>query len=177
MPQADASWWGDEDEFLGDMQARIQAGGEGANEAKGLLAAFTRRKQMGANPFAPQAPQQAPEAPQAPQGHGQAIAVPFATGGKPLSLALYANQTSAAQGRHLQGMIDATTSAWQDENDSRVAQAREQARMDHETQLEAMRNEAMLQRLQKELEDRERERRARNGGLLRRINGGGWEVV
>lgn len=165
----DPSWFEDEDQLQDELQQRQRK--LIARRANGYMGPIRPHQP------APQAPQQAPGAPQAPQGHGQAIAVPFATGGHRLNMAMYTHPVAQSQAQHLQGMIDATTSAWQDENDSRVAQAREQARMDHETQLEAMRNEAMLQRLQKELEDRERERRARNGGLLRRINGGDWEVV
>lgn len=55
-----------------------------------------------------------------------------------------------AQANSLQGMINQTTNAWQDENDSRVAQAREMRRMEHEKEMERMRQETILRRLQME---------------------------
>jgi len=64
----------------------------------------------------------------------------------------------AAQAQHLGGMVDDVQNAYQDENDSRVAQLREQRRMEHETEMEAMRQEALLQRLAAEQQEREKDR-------------------
>jgi hypothetical protein len=185
MEQVDPSWWGDEDEFETDLKARIAAGGKGASdgqrkdarEAQRLLLARNALRRQGRDPFAPQAPQPAPEPPEAPRAASQAHPVPFATRGPVMNLGVYGHPVAQSQANHLKGMIDDVTGAWGDELDSRVSQAREAARMEHEQQMEAMRNEAMLRRLQVEMEERERERRARNGGLLRRVNGGPWEVV
>jgi hypothetical protein len=44
-------------------------------------------------------------------------------------------------------MISKTVGAWQDENDSRVAQVREMRRMDHEKELKRMELDAILARL------------------------------
>lgn len=52
-----------------------------------------------------------------------------------------------AQARALQGMAGQAMAAIQDENDSRVAQAREARRMQHEKDIEAMRQEGLLRRL------------------------------
>jgi len=54
----------------------------------------------------------------------------------------------AAQGAHLGGMINQVQDAIQRENDSRVAQAREQRRMDHEKEMKRMELDAMLARIQ-----------------------------
>ncbi len=55
-----------------------------------------------------------------------------------------------AQANALQGMINQTTEAWRDEHDSRVSQNREMRRMEHEKEIERMRIEAMLKRLDAE---------------------------
>ena len=52
-----------------------------------------------------------------------------------------------AQANALQGMINQTMSAHQDENDSRVAQLREIRRMEHERMLKQMELDAVLARL------------------------------
>ena len=51
------------------------------------------------------------------------------------------------QGLVLRGIVDDVSKAWSDENDSRVAQAREMRRMQHETNIESMRQEGLLKRL------------------------------
>jgi hypothetical protein len=55
-------------------------------------------------------------------------------------------------------MIDQTLGAFQDEHDSRVAQNREQRRMEHELQLEAMRQETILKQLQAAQEEKKKDR-------------------
>jgi len=57
------------------------------------------------------------------------------------------NYVAREQASALQGMIDKTSDAWGDELDSRVAQAREMRRMQHAKEVEAMRQEGLLQRL------------------------------
>jgi hypothetical protein len=77
----------------------------------------------------------------------------FATG-NPMynvnAVAGMAGMMGAQQGNALQNMISQTTDAWRDEHDSRVSQNREMRRMEHEKEIERMRIEAMLQRLQAE---------------------------
>lgn len=51
------------------------------------------------------------------------------------------------QGQHLQGMANQVMGAWSDELDSRVAQSREMRRMEHEQQLERMRQETALKKI------------------------------
>ena len=53
----------------------------------------------------------------------------------------------SAQANALQGMIDQTTGAIQDENDSRVAQEREWRRMQHEKEMKQMELDALIARL------------------------------
>lgn len=93
-----------------------------------------------------------------------------------------AAQGGNSQARHLQGMIDQTTDAIQDENDSRVAQLREQGRMAHEMNMEAMRQEALLQRLAVEQQQREKDRilqKQLTTGMKTRkyVPGSGWVDV
>lgn len=57
------------------------------------------------------------------------------------------------------GMASDVMSAMGDELDSRVAQAREQRRLQHEKDMEAMRQEGVLKRLQMERETAERQMR------------------
>lgn len=54
----------------------------------------------------------------------------------------------AAQGSHLGGMINQVQGVIQRENDSRVAQAREMRRMEHEKAMKRMELDAMLARIQ-----------------------------
>lgn len=54
------------------------------------------------------------------------------------------------QFNHLQGMANQAMGAWENELDSRVAQSREMRRMQHEQQIERMRQEGLLRRLQAE---------------------------
>ena len=95
--------------------------------------------------------------------------------------ALTAQQVSSAQGRHLGGMINDVENAYQDENDSRVAQLREQRRMEHEAEMESMRQEALLQRLAVEQREREKDRilqkQLTSGITTRKLVNGGWVDV
>jgi hypothetical protein len=52
-----------------------------------------------------------------------------------------------AQANALQGMIGNTMQAYQDENDSRVAQEREMRRMQHEKEMKQMELDALIARL------------------------------
>jgi hypothetical protein len=87
----------------------------------------------------------------------------------------------AAQGRHLKSMVNDIQEAYQDENDSRVAQMREQRRMDQEMQIESMRQEALLQRLAMEQREREKDRilqkQLQTGVTRKRLVNGRWEDV
>ena len=78
---------------------------------------------------------------------------PFATGNQMYNPGMVANVAGAmmgAQGNALQNMINQTTGAWRDEHDSRVSQNREARRMQHEKDIERMRIEALLKRLEME---------------------------
>lgn len=89
--------------------------------------------------------------PPPPQNAPQAPGRPFATGGRQVAMtpiqAAYATQGPHVQAAALQGAIDNTMDAWKAENDSRVAQMREMRRMQHEKDIEAMRQEGLLRRL------------------------------
>lgn len=78
-------------------------------------------------------------------------AQPFATGVPMMnhgaSGAYHAAIGSAQQGNTLRNMISQTMDAYQDENDSRVAQMREMRRMEHEKELKRMELDAILARL------------------------------
>lgn len=67
----------------------------------------------------------------------------FATGGFNMGQAM-----AAQQGGHLAGMINQTTNAISKENDSRVAQAREMQRMQHEINMKQMELDALLKRIE-----------------------------
>lgn len=69
----------------------------------------------------------------------------FAMGGFNMAQAM-----AAQQGGHLAGMINQTTEAIQRENESRVAQMREERRREHERQMKQMEIDAMLKRLEQE---------------------------
>ena len=67
---------------------------------------------------------------------------------------------NAQLGSHLAGMANQVQGALSDENDSRVAQMREMRRMEHEKELERIRQDALLKRLQMQQEIEERRQRA-----------------
>lgn len=80
----------------------------------------------------------------------------------------------AQQYMQSQAMANNTMQAIGDENDSRVAQLREMRRMEHEQQMERMRQDALLQRLQMEGFQRERDRELQMKsmaaqGILRKV--------
>ena len=121
----------------------------------------------------------------APQGPQQAARRPFNmqaySGANPVQQGFIDQFGPNAQARHLGGMISDVTGAIQDENDSRVAQMREQRRMEHEAQMESMRQEALLQRLAMEQREREKDhilqKQLATGVTTRRYRNGGWEDV
>jgi hypothetical protein len=121
---------------------------------------------------AQQAPQQAARRPFNMQPYSQS---------QTMNPALIAQQAASAQARHLGGMIQDVTEAYRDENDSRVAQMREQRRMNQEMAIESMRQEALLQRLAMEQKERERDRilqrQLQTGVTRKRLVNGRWEYV
>ena len=123
-----------------------------------------------------------PDAPEAPQ---QAIRRPFGmqaySGANPVQQGFVDQFGPAAQARSLGGMVEDVQDAYQDENDSRVAQLREQRRMEHEAEMESMRQEALLQRLAMEQREREKDRilqkQLATGVTTRQYRNGGWVDV
>lgn len=89
-----------------------------------------------------EAPQEAPGGQQEQQAAQVAPAFDM-----PLGAAQRAQAGRAMQADRLGGMIDRVEQAHRDENDSRVAQAREARRMEFAKDIERMRQEALLQRL------------------------------
>jgi hypothetical protein len=183
---ADASWWGEEAEFDADIQERLKSSDPAVRaEAQRLLIARNARKSQGRNPFQSQAAPQPAAQPNAQEAPQQDARRPFNmqpySQSQPMNPALMAQQVSSAQARHLGGMISDVTGAIQDENDSRVAQMREQRRMAHEMEMEAMRQEALLQRLAMEQREREKDRilqkQLQTGVTTRRLVNGRWEDV
>jgi hypothetical protein len=130
------------------------------------------------------APQPAaqPDAPEAPQ---QAARRPFSmraySGANPVQQGFINEFGPAAQGRQLNAMVNDVQNAYQDENDSRVAQMREQRRMAQEMQIESMRQEALLERLAMEQREREKDRilqkQLSSGVTRKRLVNGRWEYV
>lgn len=129
-------------------------------------------QRRGDEPDAPQRPQQSIRRPFGMQAYG---------GSHPMQNDFIAQFGPAAQAQHLGGMIAQVQNAWQDENDSRVAQAREQARMEHETQLAAMDHDTLIQRLQMEAEERRKDRllqqQLASGVTTRKLVNGRWVDV
>jgi len=123
-----------------------------------------------------------PDAPEAPQ---QAIRRPFNmqpySGASPVQQGFMNQFGPAAQARSLGGMITDVQKAIQDENDSRVAQMREKRRMDQEMEIEAKRQEALLQRIAAEQKEREKDRilqkQLTSGITKRQLVNGRWEDV
>lgn len=81
-----------------------------------------------------------------------------------------------------QSMANNTMDAIQNENDSRVAQVREANRMEHEKELERMRQETILRKLEIEREQAEKDRLMQqkamfNQGLLKQVIHGGADGV
>jgi len=121
----------------------------------------------------------------AQQGPQQAARRPFNmqsySGANPVQQGFIDQFGPAAQARNLGGMISNVQDTIQDENDSRVAQMREQRRMDQEMQIESMRQEALLQRLAMEQREREKDRilqrQLQTGVTRKRLVNGRWEYV
>ena len=121
---------------------------------------------------AQQAPQQAARRPFNMQSY---------SGANPVQQGFVDQFGPAAQARSLGGMVEDVQDAYQDENDSRVAQLREQRRMAHEAEMESMRQEALLQRLAMEQREREKDRilqkQLATGVTTRQYRNGGWVDV
>jgi hypothetical protein len=183
MAMADASWWGEEAEFDADIKERLKSSDPAVRaEAQKLLMARNSRRSQGRNPFQAAPPAAQPDAPEAPQ---QAIRRPFSmraySGANPVQQGFINDFGPAAQGRHLKSMVNDIQEAYQDENDSRVAQMREQRRMEQEMAIESMRQEALLQRLAMEQREREKDRilqrQLQTGVTRKRLVNGRWEDV
>jgi hypothetical protein len=121
---------------------------------------------------APEAPQRAIRRPFNMQAYSQSL---------PMQQDFIEQFGPVAQAKHLGGMVDDVQRAYQDENDSRVAQMREQRRMELEMEKESMRQEAMLQRLAMEQREREKDRilqkQLTSGVTTRQFINGRWEDV
>ena len=121
----------------------------------------------------------------AQQGTQQAARRPFNkqaySGANPVQQGFINDFGPSAQAKHLGGMINDVMGAYQDENDSRVAQLREQRRMEHEAEMESMRQEALLQRLAMEQREREKDRilqkQLTSGVTTRQLINGQWVDV
>lgn len=118
----------------------------------------------------PDAPQNAQDAPQRHFGQ-QGIREPLT----PIQAA-YDALGPHAQARALQGMAGQAMGAIQDENDSRVAQVREMRRMQHEKDIEAMRQQALIQRLAMLQQAQGYDGEVNNQGLRYNAGGGGMRV-
>jgi hypothetical protein len=148
------------DQMLEDANGRLD--NLRKNQAPGRMAMW--KSGEGAMPEnAPQAPQRAIRRPFNMQSY---------SGANPVQQDFIDQFGPAAQARHLGGMIRNVQATIQDENDSRVAQARELRRMDHEARMESMRQEALLQRLAMEQKGRLASRNPR-----RKLINGRWQDV
>jgi hypothetical protein len=121
----------------------------------------------------PDDPQDAPEAPQ--QAPRRAFDMqPYSTGHsgyEPLE---------GHPSNDLGGMIDRVTGAIRRENYSRVVQAREAQAQQHERDVIAMQQDALLQRLAAEQRERERDRilqKQLTTGVTTSVFDGGWQDV
>lgn len=77
-----------------------------------------------------------------------------------------------AQGNALQGMAQDVMDAWGKENDSRVLQEREERQRQHEKEMEQMKLNALLQRLNQESSGQPFTRRIGNHTTTRFPDGG-----
>jgi hypothetical protein len=126
-----------------------------------------------------------PDEPDAQEGPQRAHRSPFNmqaySGASPMQQDFIEQFGPHAQARHLGGMISDVMGAYQDENDSRVAQAREQARMAHESDMAGMEYDALIQRLQMEADQREKDRilqkHLASGVTTRQLVNGEWVDV
>jgi len=128
--------------------------------------------QQADEPDAPEGPQRAPRSPFNMRAYSQS---------HPMQNDFIDEFGPVAQGKHLSSMVDDVTNAYQDENDSRVAQLREQRRMEQEMAIESMRQEALLQRLAMEQQEREKDRilqkQLTSGVTTRQFINGRWVDV
>ena len=87
----------------------------------------------------------------------------------------------AAQAGYLQSMVDGVNDAHKDEMDSRVVQAREEDRQQHQKEMAAMDNDILIQRLQMEQREREKDRilqkQLTSGVINRQFIDGRWVDV
>jgi hypothetical protein len=148
-------------------------------------AQYLANKREAAKPAPAKPSKPAPAVGSAPQGPQQAIRRPFNmrpySGANPVQQGFIDQFGPQAQARHLGGMISNVQNTIQDENDSRVAQMREQRRMQQEMAIESMRQEALLQRLAMEQKEREKDRilqrQLQTGVTRKRLVNGRWEYV
>jgi hypothetical protein len=131
-----------------------------------------RQQPAPAGEDAPEAPQRAIRRPFNMQAYSQSL---------PMQNDFIAQFGPMAQARSLGGMVSDVQDAYQDENDSRVAQMREQRRMAHERDMESMRQEELLQRLSMEQREREKDRilqkQLTSGVTTRQFIDGRWVDV
>jgi len=124
----------------------------------------------------------APEPPDAPVSAPQARTSPFHMPAYGVPHPMMSGLMSPAeQGQHLAGMAAQVNQAYQDENDSRVAQEREMRRMQQERDMESMRQEGLLQRLAIEQQERNKDRilqkQLSSGVTTRQFINGQWVDV
>ena len=125
-----------------------------------------------------QGPQNAPEAPQ--QAAGGAFDMQPYSGGPTRYDAIRDRLSPDAQRRTASLMADKATDALRMENYSRVIQSREAKAQQHERDLMAMQQDAMLQRLAVEQQERERDRilqKQLTTGITTSQFNGGWRDV
>jgi hypothetical protein len=124
-------------------------------------------------------PQNAPEAPQ--QAPREAFGMQPYSQERTLHDDIRDRLSPEAQRRTANRMADQATDAIRRENYSRVLQAREAKERQHEANLMAMQNDAMLQRLAIEQREREKDRILKRylatGVRTRRLVNGQWEDV
>jgi hypothetical protein len=157
------------DQMLEDANGRLN--NLTKNQAPGRMAMWKNGE--GAMPEnAPQAPQRSIRRPFNMQAY---------SGANPVQQGFIDQFGPAAQARSLGGMISNVQNTIQDENDSRVAQMREQRRMNQEMAIESMRQEALLQRLAMEQKEREKDRilqrQLQTGVTRKRLVNGRWEYI
>jgi hypothetical protein len=129
-------------DLFGDWE-QAQAQGLEGNLGEGVnLAGLPNKLRKPKNPFAQQQIQENVQEQQAARRGG------FATHNMHPAYDDFIDKFGPdAQANALQGMIGNTMQAYQDENDSRVAQEREMRRMQHEKEMKQMELDALIARL------------------------------
>jgi len=129
-------------DLFGDWE-QAQAQGLEGNLGEGVnLAGLPNKPRKPKNPFAQQQIQENVQEQQAARRGG------FATHNMHPAYDDFIDKFGPdAQANALQGMIGNTMQAYQDENDSRVAQEREMRRMQHEKEMKQMELDALIARL------------------------------